>query len=200
MIARPAPGSLHNRGHGGVPLHRHRLAAHPARRPRADGADRRAAGARGWVLRSGGSPGADQAFARGAHAGGGRLELYLPWPEFASGTLAAGGEEDARVQVFERPAGAAYELASKFHPRWRERSPQERALLARDAHEVLGATLESPSDLVVCWTADGSLDGDGLLDDGTGQALRIAAASGVPVFNLARPDHLACWSADEASR
>jgi hypothetical protein len=154
----------------------------------------------GWVLRSGGSPGADQAFARGAHAGGGRLELYLPWPEFELDARAAGGSSPARVQVFERPAGSAYELASRFHPRWRERSPQERALLARDAHEVLGATLESPSDLVVCWTADGSLDGDGLLDDGTGQALRIAAASGVPVFNLARPDHLACWSADEASR
>lgn len=153
----------------------------------------------GLILRTGGSPGADQAFARGALAAGGRLELYLPWPGFESDARAA-GEEGARMQTLEHPADAAYELSKAFHPRWRSLAAPERALLARDAHEVLGATLELPSELVLCWTADGSLDGDGLLDDGTGQALRIAAAWNVPVFNLARPDHLARWSAAAASR
>jgi hypothetical protein len=38
----------------------------------------------------------------------------------------------------------------------------------------------------VCWTADGSLDGEKLYEDGTGQALRIASEHGVPVLNLAR--------------
>jgi predicted Rossmann-fold nucleotide-binding protein len=38
--------------------------------------------ARGWTLRTGGSPGADQAFYRGAVAAHGRVELYLPWPGF----------------------------------------------------------------------------------------------------------------------
>lgn len=36
----------------------------------------------GHVLRSGGSPGADQAFAAGAAAADGRVELVLPWPGF----------------------------------------------------------------------------------------------------------------------
>jgi hypothetical protein len=46
---------------------------------------------------------------------------------------------------------------------------------------------------VVCWTADGSLDGGGVFDDGTGQALRLAAGSGIRVFNLARAEHAAAF-------
>ncbi|MGH2839675.1 MAG: hypothetical protein ACRDKY_02480, partial [Solirubrobacteraceae bacterium] len=44
-----------------------------------------------------------------------------------------------------------------------------------------------------CWTPDGSLDGRGRgrgrEGGGTGQALRLAVAHDVEVFNLARPDH-----------
>jgi LDH2 family malate/lactate/ureidoglycolate dehydrogenase len=54
----------------------------------------------------------------------------------------------------------------------------------------LGADLLDPVRLVACWTADGSLDGEGLFDDGTGQALRIARHHGIAVLNLARADHL----------
>jgi len=86
-------------------------------------------------------------------------------------------------------APAAYRVAARFHPRWRGLAPRQRALLARDAHEVLGADLATPVRLVLCWTADGSLDGRGLLSDGTGQALRIAHAHRIPVLNLARPGH-----------
>ncbi len=42
----------------------------------------------------------------------------------------------------------------------------------------------------VCWTPDGSLDGRGPDTGGTGQALRLCAAYRVPVFNLARAEHL----------
>ena len=34
----------------------------------------------GWVLRSGGAPGADSAFERGALAG--TTQIFLPWPGF----------------------------------------------------------------------------------------------------------------------
>ncbi|NYZ17456.1 hypothetical protein HL658_33350 [Azospirillum sp. RWY-5-1] len=34
----------------------------------------------GWVLRSGGAVGADQAFGRGCDRAGGRKEIFLPWP------------------------------------------------------------------------------------------------------------------------
>jgi hypothetical protein len=142
----------------------------------------------GWLLRSGGSPGADQAFYRGARAGGGRVELYLPWPGFEEPSW-----RDARpreVSVLDRPTCAAYALAARFHPDWGRLDERAHDLFARDGHEVLGADLKSPVEMVVCWTADGSLDGAVAGGDGTRQALRIAHGRGITVYNLARSEHL----------
>jgi hypothetical protein len=142
----------------------------------------------GWILRTGLSPGADQAFYEGALAAGGSAELYLPWPGFEEQAQRRGDAESARVLC--SPTGAARRLAARFHPGWRRLAADDRDLLARDAHELLGADLCSPSRFLVCWTADGSRDGRGLYEDGTGQALRIACHHAIPVFNLARPDAL----------
>jgi hypothetical protein len=140
----------------------------------------------GWVLRTGLSPGADQAFYRGALLRGAEIELYLPWPGFQAGArLDVAG---AGVHELSRPSAAACELARRFHPDWGSLAAPARQLLARDAHEVLGPRLQSPAKLVICWTADGSRDGRDLLEDGTGQALRIAHHHGIPVLNLARPE------------
>lgn len=143
---------------------------------------------RGWVLRTGASPGADQAFYRGARAGEGAVELYLPWPGFEAGGWA--DADDARVRVMPRPTPQAYELAARFHPGWSEVAEDQRHLLARDSHQVLGADLASPASLVACWTADGGIDEAGEGADGTRQALRIADHLGIAVFNLARADHV----------
>ena len=43
---------------------------------------------------------------------------------------------------------------------------------------LLGETLDHPVDAVVCWTREGRVEG------GTGMAIRIAEANGIPVFNL----------------
>jgi hypothetical protein len=142
-----------------------------------------------WVLRTGLSRGADQAFYRGAVSEGGRVELYLPWPGFEAAARLE-GEQPGKVRVTPGPSDAACELAARHHPGWDRLPREERLLLARDAHQILGAELRSPAQLVVCWTADGSLDGQGLYEDGTGQSLRIAHAQGVPVLNLARREHL----------
>jgi hypothetical protein len=142
----------------------------------------------GRILRTGASPGADQAFYRGARAGGGEVELYLPCPGFQADSWRDG--DQGRQTVLERPSEAACELAARFHPGWAGLDACERLLLARDGHEVLGAGLDRPASFVVCWTADGTRDGSGCGADGTRQALRIAHHHGVPVFNLARPDHL----------
>jgi hypothetical protein len=80
-------------------------------------------------------------------------------------------------------------MASRFHPAWASLRAGVRPLHARNCHQVLGADLTSPARFVLCWTPDGSLDGRGRRVGGTGQALRIAHHYGVPVFNLARPDH-----------
>jgi hypothetical protein len=142
---------------------------------------------RGWVLRTGMSPGADQAFYRGARSNGGAVELYLPWPGFEAGARLEG--EGAEVRELPRPSARAYELAERHHPAWGRVGARARHLLARDGHQVLGADLATAVAFVVCWTADGSLDGAGGGAGGTGQALRIACAEQVQVFNLARPEH-----------
>jgi hypothetical protein len=143
----------------------------------------------GWVLRTGLSPGADQAFYRGAIGGAGAVELYLPWPGFQAGARL--DADDASLRVLCGPSSAAWRLGARFHPHWDELADDARRLLARDGDLLLGADLLDPVRLVVCWTADGSLDGEGLYEDGTGQALRIAHHHGIPVLNLARPEHLA---------
>jgi len=143
----------------------------------------------GWVLRTGMSPGADEAFYRGALAAAGAVELYLPAPGFQERARLDG--EEQRVTVLPRPSAPAYALAARSHPGWDRLPADQQDLLARDAHQVLGADLATPARLLVCWTHDGSLDGEGLLQDGTGQALRIAHTHAIPVLNLARAEHAA---------
>jgi hypothetical protein len=142
----------------------------------------------GWTMRTGMSPGADQAFYAGAVAGCGGVELYLPWQAFES--RARSQAEHPGVFVLPEPTQGARSLAARFHPGWSTLSERDRRLRARDVHQVLGADLSLPATLVVCWTTDGSLDGSALKGGGTGQALRIAHHHDIPVLNLSRPEHL----------
>jgi hypothetical protein len=142
---------------------------------------------RGWVLRTGLSAGADQAFYRGACSRGGRVELYLPWPGFEADARLQG--EGEGILELPRPSAGAYELAACFRESWDGLDLRARQLLARDGHQVLGPDLATPVGFVVCWTADGSLDGRGAHVGGTGQALRIARSHRIPVFNLSREEH-----------
>jgi len=72
--------------------------------------------------------------------------------------------------------------AANYHPGWDQCDETARALHARNSAVMLGDTPVSapvPVNAVVCWTESGVIKG------GTGQALRIAAAYSIPVFNLA---------------
>ena len=127
---------------------------------------------RGYVLRSGHAIGADSAFERGA---GSAAQIFLPvsgWRGSAStfhvGTLGA--------ELW----GRAREIAAPHHPAFAGLSRFVQDLHTRNVFRVLGPALDSPSEFVLCWTADGEASG------GTGQALRIAGAHGVPVYNLQR--------------
>jgi hypothetical protein len=140
--------------------------------------------AAGWTLRTGLSPGADQAFYRGALAADGMVELFLPEPGFEDGARIA--EEGDRVRVLAEPTEAARRLAPRFHYGWQRLDSHERDLRARDVHEVLAESLKDPAALIICWTADGSLDGSEPSVGGTAQALRVAHRHQIPVLNLAR--------------
>lgn len=121
----------------------------------------------GWKLRSGAADGADSAFESGALDGLGAVEIWLPWSRF-------NGHPSPLI-----PSPAAFEMAARFHPAWAACSRGARALHARNCHQVLGPDLTSPVSFVLCWTPSGSGSG------GTGQALRIARAHSIPIFDLA---------------
>jgi hypothetical protein len=135
----------------------------------------------GYTLRSGHAPGCDQAFEAGAE---GEAEIYLPWPTFETQH-----KTHPRARIISRPSSDAYAVAAENHPRWYSLKQGSRPLHARNAHQVLGPDLKTPVQFVLCWTPDGSLNGRGLDTGGTGQALRIAVAHSVPVFNLALDEH-----------
>lgn len=130
----------------------------------------------GWTLRTGHAAGADQAFELGADDA---AEVYLPWSSFEADTRVMAAERHAR------PTATAYGIAANFHPAWSRLSRGAQALHARNVHEVLGVNCDEPSVALVCWTPGGTGAG------GTGQAIRIAGAYGVPVFDLGVPGNIA---------
>ena len=134
--------------------------------------------ARGYTLRTGCAPGADQAF-----ASIGEGEWFLPWPEFEKPWVR---KHRVGAKVYDRAQRAAYELAAVHHPVWHRLSRGGQALHARNCHQVLGPDIENPvlSKFVVCWTKGGGGQG------GTGQALRLAQHFEVPVFDLGVPSVL----------
>lgn len=140
----------------------------------------RALDARGFTLRSGGAPGADSAFEAGADS----AEVFLPWRGFSGRGVPIG---------FDCPTPEAHALAARYHPAWANLSHAARRLHARNAHQVLGLDLASPAAFVLCWTPDGAVTETSSATGGTGQAIRIALANDVPVYNLARPEHRATW-------
>ena len=126
---------------------------------------------RDWVLRSGGSPGADSAFEQGCDQAGGRKEIFLPWSGF----------NGSHSELYDIPA-EAFEIARQIHPRLGRQRQVIQKLRARNVCQALGETLNNPSDLVVAWTERGMPMG------GTATALSLAATYGIPVINLANPE------------
>lgn len=120
----------------------------------------------GCILRSGGANGADLAFEIGCDSVNGKKEIYLPWNKFNYST------SNLIVQ-----SGLAYELAEKYHPYWHNLSEGAKKLQARNSHQVLGKDLQTLSNFIICYTKNGKRSG------GTGQALRLADANDIPIFD-----------------
>ena len=118
-----------------------------------------------FVLRSGHADGADMAFEDGV-SNPELKEIWIPW-------LGFNGSTSTRL-----PSNDAFLLAARLHPHWKKLKQGAQKLHARNGHQILGDDLQSPVSFVICWTEDGLVSG------GTGQALRIAAEWGIPVFNL----------------
>lgn len=122
----------------------------------------------GWVLRSGGADGADAAFERGCDLVSGQKEIFLPWKAFNKST--------SPLHII---PDNAYLLGREIHPAWNNLSMGAKKLHARNTQQILGKDLNSPTDLVICWTKDGKIVG------GTATAIKLATNNSIRVINLA---------------
>lgn len=140
-------------------------------------------GSSGFILRSGGADGADAAFEHGVRHGQLSAEIYRP--------INSRRELGWITQYPQDLWDKAMSMAASSHPAWDRCSPYARALHARNAFQVMGQDLQSPSDFMLCWTPDGATtrQDTSVATGGTGTAIRIACMNQVRVFNLQRHDH-----------
>lgn len=129
----------------------------------------------GWVLSSGGAEGADMAFESGVRVGEKGKRILLPYSGF-------NGNKSTLTNI--KPE--ALEIAERVHPAWHNcKDDFARKAHARNAHQVLGLSLNDPVQMTICWTKDGAVDAASAHNaGGTRTAIVISAEHGVPVFNL----------------
>lgn len=135
----------------------------------------------GYRLRSGGAIGADTAFWRGCKSvNPSGMEIFLTKPKEA-----IPGGIVIEDPIFDR-------LAINFHPAPLAITPDPNypndrrvgvlKLMARNGNQVFGTDFTNPSNALICWTKGGSGKG------GTGQAIRLARSTGIPVIDLGLPE------------
>lgn len=128
----------------------------------------------GYVGRSGSSDGADKAGELGAY--GHPFESYLPWSGFN------GYYEDDRHII--TPELENYQdarlIAASIHPAWDNCSEGVRKMHTRNVYQVLGKTLDTPSDLMICYAKPTKTGVAG----GTNTAYQLALRWGVPIINI----------------
>lgn len=134
----------------------------------------------GYILRSGGATGADQAFQAGVQNPL-LMEIYLPWEGFSGFSEESAGIVDASKIIAWEQARA---MVLDRHPAGNTLQESAIALLARNTFQVLGKDLKTPSDFVIAWTPGGRLEG------GSGYTLQLAQDWGIQVRNLGSPDVL----------
>lgn len=121
-----------------------------------------------YILRSGGALGADSAFEDGA---GDKKQIFLPWDGFQNKKV-----DDKNY--FLGITKSAFDIAKRYHPTFNNLGNKSKAFMTRNTMQVLGYDTLTPSEFIICWTKDGKDSG------GTGQAIRIAKARGIMVYNF----------------
>jgi hypothetical protein len=128
---------------------------------------------RGWWARSGHAQGIDYASECGALK---RCIVYLPWESFnrQKEMLGIPRTQPLRDEVLE--------IVYKHEAYAKNLKDAVKLIKSRNVYQVLGEDLESPSDIVVCWTEEGKVVG------GTGLAIKIATANDIPIINVGDPN------------
>lgn len=134
---------------------------------------------RGYKVRSGNAEGFDQSL---KDVGENDREIYLPYKDF--GPKLKGKNvyiPDIEFNNYDK----AVALVNKLHPN-KQLKEWQMKYLARDVYQVLGKDLNTPSELVICWTEDGADNIEMLTSKtgGTAMAIRIAEYYHIPVINI----------------
>lgn len=134
----------------------------------------------GFVLRSGAADGSDTAFEQGCDKAGGAKDIFIAWRGFSR-------RYDLK---FKEISQEAMELAATLHPGWNYLKQGAKLLHGRNTYQVLGESLDEPSEFTVCWTPDGAETIEQLTakTGGTSTAIRLSLLRDIPVFNLKNPD------------
>lgn len=123
-----------------------------------------------WVCRTGTARGSDMAFRASYEARPANLEVYAT--------------EDILHNKYGN-ADLAKRIVRNYHPCYDEiKYDFCQALLARNVYQILGSDLNTPSEIVFCYTENGLVQG------GSSIVLRIAQHYGIPIVNLGNPKHL----------
>jgi hypothetical protein len=136
---------------------------------------------KGFILRSGASPGADTAFELGVVRAKGKFEIYLPWENF--GKRKGRGYYNTEELV---NYSTASKLAEDYHPDFYGLNEEGQKLIIRDTYQVLGYDLHTPCRFLVCWTEDACISAEqrSSRTGGTGQAITIASNLAIPIYNI----------------
>lgn len=134
-------------------------------------------GKQGWVLRSGGADGADSAFEAGCDAVQGSKKIYIPWDGFN------GRQQDGQsvLTLDQGDRAGAIDLVKDVHPAYSALSRGALALHARNAYQVLGLYLDTPSKFLLCYAP---VDKYGVPKGGTRTSWVLAQMFDIPCFNL----------------
>lgn len=130
---------------------------------------------RGYVLRSGGAPGADLDCESGVNNN--LKEIYIPWKGFNSSDSDLYIKEDSEETI---------KIASENHPAYEYLKPAVKKLMNRNVYQVLGNDLNTPSEFVICYTRDGCKShlSRSNKTGGTGLAISVASKNNIPIINL----------------
>ena len=130
----------------------------------------------GWVLRSGGAEGADSAFEQGCDEEKGSKEIYLPWYGFNNHSVGILPTHQAFL--------VAQNIWEKRNRVWSYAKDTVKKIMARNAMQVVGSDLKTPTSCIICWTKNGKDEG------GTAQAIIHARSLNIPIYNIAIPGAL----------
>lgn len=152
----------------------------------------------GYTLRSGAAPGADEMFEtaltpllpedliKRREVRPSLMEIYVPWYCFQSST-----------SPLCHVSSEVIEFSLRYHPNPDALKDSVRKIMGRNAYQVLGEDLKTKSDFIVCWIENLDVDTNELYNcGGTGQALRIAKAHGIKIFNLSQRKDFFKWYSD----